>query len=810
MKHSPLPRARKLSWTFSLGALLLSVGTLLFATSGTSRAAAPQSGGRVVVLGFDGGDGRTAEQMMDAGELPNMQALREKGTFARLGTTVPAESPVCWASLNSGQNPAKTGVAGFMRNKALEKNEDGSYVGFSVPTMGHLVPEGAAPLEQFADNLPLPLWSAQALGGAAGGVVLVAFFIVFAALLRMRAPLAFVLALALGAVAGWVGYSWRESLPSEVKRYGNPMQARNFWDYAAEAGKESIILEAAQAFDMDEPEGVRLLAGLGVPDARGGIGDWFVYSTKDAYLKEVPVGEDLGTAGRGFRVHELGGQIATKVVGPINHYEIAKLADQVAAIDERMSDTSLGYKESIELRNQKKELEAQLADAKSDDGRVMVDMLVELRGDEAAVTIDGQQQVLSVGEWSDWYYLTFPLNSLFKVQAVTRAKLVSMEPFELFMNTLDIDPADPPFYQSISHPHGFSNDLVQGAGRTFETYGWACATMPFKEHQIAPETLLEDIEFTMKWREDLTYHCMDNEDWDMLMTVFSTTDRVQHMMYQYYDPSHPLYDPAMANHPITFFGQEMTLSDAVPEIYRQADRVVGEVVARMDPEDTLLICADHGFQSFKRQFNINNWLAEEGYLTLKEDFSKKAEGSLGFIDWNSTRAYSLGLGFIYLNLEGRERNGQVGESQKDALLDEIERKLLAVRDPETGEQAITSIYRPGEIHPDGDWVHLEADLILGFAPTYRVSWKTSLGGFLRVEENGERVPGPVFTDNDSPWSGGHVSMDVDAVKGMFFCNKKVQLPAEGPDLLHIAPTALSLLGVEVPAEMDLPPLKVGG
>ena len=42
---------------------------------------------------------------------------------------------------------------------------------------------------------------------------------------------------------------------------------------------QSIVLDAAQAFAMPTAEGARVLAGLGVPDARGGLGDWFIYTT---------------------------------------------------------------------------------------------------------------------------------------------------------------------------------------------------------------------------------------------------------------------------------------------------------------------------------------------------------------------------------------------------------------------------------------------------------------------------------------------------------------------------------------------------
>ena len=48
------------------------------------------------------------------------------------------------------------------------------------------------------------------------------------------------------------------------------------------------------------------------------------------------------------------------------------------------------------------------------------------------------------------------------------------------------------------------------------------------------------------------------------------------------------------------------------------------------------------------------------------------------------------------------------------------------------------------------------------------------------------------------------------VRGLFFSSVPMDLPADGPNLLHIAPTVLDLLGVPVPEEMDKAPLKPAG
>lgn len=69
---------------------------------------------RVAVLGFDGMDPTLARRMMDEGKLPNLKRLSEMGTFAKLETTQPSESPVAWASFATGVNPGKHNIYDFL------------------------------------------------------------------------------------------------------------------------------------------------------------------------------------------------------------------------------------------------------------------------------------------------------------------------------------------------------------------------------------------------------------------------------------------------------------------------------------------------------------------------------------------------------------------------------------------------------------------------------------------------------------------------------------------------------------------------
>ncbi|MBN2311253.1 MAG: alkaline phosphatase family protein, partial [Candidatus Hydrogenedentes bacterium] len=71
--------------------------------------------GRVIILGFDGVEPSIVEQMLEAGELPNLAKLRDAGAYARLGSTIPPQSPVAWTSFATCKNPGGHGIYDFIR-----------------------------------------------------------------------------------------------------------------------------------------------------------------------------------------------------------------------------------------------------------------------------------------------------------------------------------------------------------------------------------------------------------------------------------------------------------------------------------------------------------------------------------------------------------------------------------------------------------------------------------------------------------------------------------------------------------------------
>ena len=147
-----------------------------------------------------------------------------------------------------------------------------------------------------------------------------------------------------------------------------------------------------------------------------------------------------------------------------------------------------------------------------------------------------------------------------------------------------------------------------------------------------------------------------------------------------------------------------------------------------------------------------------------------------------------GLNGLYLNLKGRERDGIVEPgATADALLSEIQEKLLGVRDPQNNQVAITRVDRASEVY-QGPYAQQGPDLLVGYNRGYRAGWQTILGNF----------PADVFENNTNPWSGDHC-MDYTLVPGVLLSNRAID--AANPALTDIAPTIFAQFGIPQPGSM---------
>jgi predicted AlkP superfamily phosphohydrolase/phosphomutase len=195
--------------------------------------------------------------------------------------------------------------------------------------------------------------------------------------------------------------------------------------------------------------------------------------------------------------------------------------------------------------------------------------------------------------------------------------------------------------------------------------------------------------------------------------------------------------------------------------------------------------------SFQRGLNLNTWLYENGFLALKNGVKPGEEENGDFfhnVVWSKTKAYSLGLGCIFLNLEGREANGIVSADEVDATKSAISKGLTGLRDEERGKVAVRSVVTREQVYR-GSCAAESPDLIVNFSEGYRVSWGTPLGG----------VPAGLFEDNVKRWGGDHV-IDPELVPGILFMSQPFK--KDRPSLVDLAPTILNALGVPKGSAME--------
>ena len=534
------------------------------------------------------------------------------------------------------------------------------------------------------------------------------------------------------------------SIPIKAPKVTKNRQGTPFWKHLDAEEISTINLRVPLEFPPEELHCGSTWAGLGVPDIRGTWGTFF-YFASDLTKWDL---SDTEFGGRLVKLEIKDNKATAMLDGPV---------------DPRRDDFS----------------------------RLEIPLEVELNPDSTALTIrlQDQEETVAEGEWSDWFRFEFSIGPFLSAGGMSRFYVLETFPeIRLYLMPISLDPTGPPVI-AISEPDDFTAEQVEAIGY-FKTLGWINETWGLNEEQIDEKVFLEDLFRNMDNLEKILLNALDEDRSSLYTAVSLATDHVSHMFYRLIDPEHPRYDSALAEE----------YGDAILRVYQEMDSIIGEVTKRLEEKDVLLVVSDHGFHSFRKEFNTNTWLVRNGFMTLKsaeesEDMLKLDDmfsGGSFFpnVDWSKTKAYALGLGHIYINLKGREAKGIVEAGPEyDQLVAEIRSKIIQFKDPDTGEQVLQNTYFRDDIY-SGDQMEHAGDIQLTFNSGYRTSWQTSLGG----------VPEHIVVANLKKWSGDHCASDHSDTHGFLVSNKRITTP--DPNIMDIAPTLYRLFGTEIPEAVD--------
>ena len=502
------------------------------------------------------------------------------------------------------------------------------------------------------------------------------------------------------------------------------------WQVLSQAGVPSTILRCPCTFPPEELNG-RMLAGVGVPDLRGSQSKGTFYT------------QDPGvTAQEHEQLIQLepGNNLTTRVIGPRNT---------------RQSPPGDTF---CEIRVQ-----------------------ADRPGRKLTIHPGGVPDKIEIVEksWSDWVRFKFKFSLLQSVTGIARFYVRQIEPhLEFYVSAVNFDPAAPLF--PVSSPGDYAREISEKIG-LFSTLGMAEDHNGLNNGRLDEAGYLQHCELVLREREKLMKYELARFSEGLFFMLYDTPDRLQHMMWRFRDREHPGFEPDL-------FPE---LATRVEEHYQVCDGLLTSVLEKVD-EDTLLIAlSDHGFNTFRRAFDTNTWLWQNGLLALKNGRKPSEDLADGFpeVDWSRTSAYAVGLGGIYLNLKGREREGIVEEgTESDRVRRAIQTGLAELPDGETQRPAIRSVSRREDLY-SGAFVGNSPDLLVNFYPGFRVSWRSAVGGFANS----------LIEDNTRRWSGDHI-MDPDAVPGILFMNRAAR--HNQAQIVDLAPTILNYLGVPAPGSME--------
>lgn len=501
-----------------------------------------------------------------------------------------------------------------------------------------------------------------------------------------------------------------------------------FWTYLADAGIPSTVIKMPTNFPVEDTA-TRAVSGMGTPDLADSFGQ-FNYYTSD------PAEDYPGlTGGLVHQVEVRNGRAEAELQGPVNAL--------------RQDAKTLGVSFAVD---------------------------VDPVNPAVVVEIQGQRFLLQEGEYSEWVGVRFEMLSwLAGIQGVCRFYLKQAHPhLQIYVTPINIDPASQAM--PVTHPPEVGGEIASEIG-PFWTKGLPSDTKALDYRILEDEGYVRQAELILDDRIRLFEHEWERFRDGLFFFYVSSTDQDTHMLWRNMDKSHPMHGAS-----------DVRFSGYIHHLYEEMDKLVGRVLPAADDDTLLLVCSDHGFAPFSRQFHLNSWLRREGYLVVKGNAESKETANVSDIDWSKTAAYGIGFNGLYMNRVGREDQGLLSDSEAQRVANRIAGELEAIRDSETGERPIHRVYRREEFYT-GEFTPDSPELLVGYTPGYRSSSASVVG------DSGREV----LNLNPWAWAGDH-SMAHELVPGCLFSSQPLR--RDDPRIADLPVTILDFFGIPKPFDMQ--------
>ena len=215
---------------------------------------------------------------------------------------------------------------------------------------------------------------------------------------------------------------------------------------------------------------------------------------------------------------------------------------------------------------------------------------------------------------------------------------------------------------------------------------------------------------------------------------------------------------------------------------KDLDKILGEMLARLPEDATVLLMSDHGFDAIYRQVNMANWLPDTDLPA-----------------WLATHAIpsmSITNGILHYTLDGKLS----GSSDREAFIDKFQEMCAGLQDPQTGVCPFETVDRREDLY-EGRMVEKAPDVIFQEAPKYFVTRGVPDSVGVPVFQN-------VWTTSFSAYHRPHgvLALRGPQVKGPQAGSLRERLERggdfEAASILDVMPTLLDVAGAPVPETVD--------
>lgn len=414
-------------------------------------------------------------------------------------------------------------------------------------------------------------------------------------------------------------------------------------------------------------------------------------------------------------------------------------------------------------------------------------------------TKDASQAItdITLGDYGPWIVKEFEAND------GRRKGRFRFQIFELSKDGVDFK-----LYQSAIHtaenysiPEKLTAEVEALAGPYMEVDDpWA-----LMDGWMPHELYMESMQKHADWWGIATRHVLQNYDWDMAFSWVGTIDHAEHILYAGITPQARVYDPERAEHCMT----------TLRKIYRQVDENIGRILEAVDLDETyVLMISDHGFTHLDWNPYVKEHFSRAGLLKYILDMTHDDPSNLT-IDWENTLCHPLEPchAHIFINLKGRDPQGIVEPEDYAAVQERIIDALYNIRNPETGESAVSLALRKEEAGTvgifEGPGYDRVGDVIYAWKPGYMSHpfiYRSEIqyrDGTTRVLANPELFEPAVLGQN---FTGVHLALpslpDMHAVMVMGGPGVEQYERKFPADIIDVAPTLSTLLGIDIPKHTE--------